>query len=58
MFFGRKTINDSIFCENKIAVVIEISMLSGNLKRQTAKGEHSTEKVVLKQCVKMVFFYL
>lgn len=40
MFFGEKTINDSIFffCENKIAVVIEISMLSGNLNKQPMKS--------------------
>jgi len=39
MFFGGKTINDSIFlCENKIEVVIEISMLSGNLNKQPMKS--------------------
>ena len=42
MFFGGKTINDSIFCEKKIAVVIEISMLSGNLKEQL--GESVVQK--------------
>ena len=55
MFFGRKTIKESIFVK-KNAV---IEMLSGNLNEQlrTAKGECCTKIVVLKQwCDKFLFF--